>query len=474
MKEKDISDLLERYEQMLVTGKNIYFDADEYEELADYYDKLDDIETAKDVVDLGLKIHPDNEALMLRYARFMIYEANYMPALEYLNTHFSTYNFELYLLKIECYLQLGLYAEAHELTAEVLKDEDTEIEVILSELGFLYVEAEYFDEAILYFKKSLEYDPENKDVLNDLAYAYEANGDFDAAIEICERILDLDPYGFELWLMLGKLYSLNENYEKAVDAFDFALTLDDSNINVLKLKAHCLILSDRIPEAIETLKQAIILSPDDEISYLTLADCYLNLDDPKNMLTAIYDYESKFGETAESIIKKAYAFFMKGKADAAEDLIHQILKHNPKSSYINLLAGNLYLKLGKISDAEVLYKKALTLNDEGGEEILEKLVSLFVSKNDFTNALVYQKKIVDIENTTESKIKLALIYLEAGIKDNYHEYVQSLSDDVLISLLNVFYPNEDTFYENPADREYIIQRLYEVFESRQLYKNIKY
>ena len=53
MAERDMSDLIARYEQMLVSGKSVYFDADEYDELAEYYDKLDDLDSARDIVVQG-------------------------------------------------------------------------------------------------------------------------------------------------------------------------------------------------------------------------------------------------------------------------------------------------------------------------------------------------------------------------------------------------------------------------------------
>ncbi|MDL2214740.1 tetratricopeptide repeat protein [Dysgonomonas sp. OttesenSCG-928-M03] len=473
MRKKDITDLLDRYEQMLITGKNTYFDADEYDELADYYDKLDDIETAKEIVALGLKIHPDNESLMLRYARFLVYDAKYTAALQYLNTYFSTYEFELYLLKIECFLQLGLYAEAHQLTAEVLEDEETEIEVILSELGFIYVETEYFDEAILYFEKSLEYNAENVEVLNDLIYAYEAKEDFDSAIRVCELLLDADPYGLEGWLTLGKLYSLEENYEKAIDAFDFALTLDESNVNILKLKAHCLILSDRQDEAVDMLKQCIRMDPDDALSYLTLIDSYMSMEQYANMLAVISEYEEKFGESEDSIAKKAYALFYKGDISDAEILIRRMLDIYADSYSVNIIAGDIFFKMGKLSETESSYVRALELRgDEDNEAVLEKLVSFLVKNNDIDKAIIYQKRLQETNKTPLSQEKLALLYLESGDKESFKTYIDTLSDEVLSSLFRIFYPEEQI--DLPVNREFIYKRLDDIYESRILYKNIKY
>ena len=471
MEERDISDLLARYEQMLLTGKSMYFDADEYDDLAEYYDKLDDIETAREIVDLGLSIHPDNEALMLRFGKYLVYDAKYTTALHYLNSRFSSYDFELYLLKIECLLHLDLYAEAYELTAEILSDEDTDLDVILSELGFLYVGAEYYDEAILYFEKSLEYDPNNIEVLNDLAYAYEVKSDFASAIIVCNQILDADPYSIDSWIMLGKLYSLEEDFEKAIDAFDFALALDETNINILKLKAHCLLLSERSEEAIEMLKECIKMSPDESLLYLSLAECYMSLELYKDVLKSLSAYEDLVGETPESMAKKAHAYLLQGKIDEAVEFIDKALNADSDSFDVNMIAGEVYLKLNIPSGAEIFYKKALTLNEENAEEVLEKLVSVYLRKDELLNAIECQERLFEITESAQSHEKLALLYMENGDKENFQSAIESFDDESLFSILSVFYPND---MSDTPSRESMLLRLNEAYECRLLYKNIKY
>ncbi|MEN9919456.1 MAG: hypothetical protein RL662_1892 [Bacteroidota bacterium] len=473
MEEKDILDLVSRYEQMLISGKNIYFDADDCDALVDYYDKLDDIETAKNILDLGLKIHPDSESLMLRYAKHLVYDGAYTPALDYLNSHFNTYEFDQYLLRIECLLQLGLYAEAHELSIEVLADEDTDTEVILSELGFLYVEAEYFDEAILHFEKSLEYDPENIEVLNDLAYAYEAKGDFDSSIHVCERILDVDPYSFDGWLTLGKLHSLQEEYEKAIDAFDFALALDDSNTSLLKLKAHCLLLSNRVEEAIVILEQCLGISDDDDLLHLTLAECYMNVENYDQILNVILAYENKFGESAESLARKSYAFFSKGDLDTSFKLLDKALSIDTDSFEANIIAGDIYLKSEKNAEAEAFYLKALSTREENNEEVLEKLIRFYITNNNYTSAITYQQQLTNTNESSSTQSKLALLYLEAGEKDNFTSYIHTLDIEALLVLFFAFYPDEEINLST-IDRDYIIKRLMDVYEYRLLYKNIQF
>lgn len=471
MEERNIIDLLSRYEQMLVTGKSIYFDADEYDDLAEYYDKLDDIEAARGIVDMGLSIHPDNESLMLRFGKYLVYDAKYTTALHYLNSRFSSYDFELYLLKIECLLHLDLYAEAYELTAEILRDEDTDLDVILSELGFLYVGAEYYDEAILYFEKSLEYDPANIEVLNDLAYAYEVKADFASAIIVCNQILDADPYSIDSWIMLGKLYSLEEDFEKAIDAFDFALALDETNMLVLKLKAHCLLLSERSEEAVAMLKECISMSPDESHLYLSLAECYMSLEQYGEVLKALLEYENLVGETPESMAKKAHVYLLQGKIDESVEFIDKALNADSDSFDVNMIAGEVYLKLNIPSGAEIFYKKALSLNEDNAEEVLEKLVSVYLRKDEIQNAIECQERLFDITESAQAQEKLALLYMENGDKENFQATIESFDDESLFSIFSVFYPND--ILDIPS-RESILRRLNEAYECRLLYKNIKY
>ncbi len=471
MEERDITELLSRYEQMLLTGKSMYFDADEYDDLAEYYDELDDIETAREIVALGLSIHPDNEALMLRFGKYLVYDAKYTTALHYLNSRFSGYDFDLYLLKIECLLHLDLYAEAYELTAEVLKDEDTDLDVILSELGFLYVGAEYYDEAILYFEKSLEYDPTNMEVLNDLAYAYEVKSDFNSAIIVCNQILDADPYSIDNWIMLGKLYSLDGDFEKAIDAFDFALALDDTNISILKLKAHCLLLSERSEEAVKMLKECIDMSPEESFLYFSLAECYMSLEQYKDALKALWAYEGLVGETPESMANKSHAYLLLEQIDESVELIDKALKADSDSYDVNMIAGEVYLKLNILAGAEIFFKKALVLDEDSADEVLEKLVAVYLRKDELLNAIECQEKLFEITESPESHEKLALLYMENGDKDNFDAAIESFDDESLFSVFSVFYPND--VLEIPS-RQSMLLRLNEAYECRLLYKNIKY
>ena len=67
--ELDITSLVEKYEQTRVLGKTMYFDADEFAMLADYYNAEGDNDEAELLIDEGLKMHPGSPDLMLMKAK---------------------------------------------------------------------------------------------------------------------------------------------------------------------------------------------------------------------------------------------------------------------------------------------------------------------------------------------------------------------------------------------------------------------
>ena len=475
MKEKNISGLVKRYEQMLGSGRSVYFDAGEFDDLADYYDMLDDLDTSKKIIELGLKIHPENYSLLLKNAKFIIYAGEYHKALEYLNKTFGVYNFEAYLLKIECLLSLDSYDEANALTQEVINDEDNDDDIVFSELGFLYAEADYYDDAVSFFEQSLAFNPENVEVLMELSYAYEMCDNYSQAIDISNKILDMDPYSYDAWINVGKLYTLLDEYEKAIDAFDFALTINDSDINILKLKAHCFSLSGRAIESIGLFKECIEMNPADKSLYYSLSDCYFSMEMYNEMLYCLDKYEELHGETTETIAKRALAHLQKEDMEQAYLLLQSGIGLDPESEDINIVMGEFYFRLEEYSKSEDFFLKVYKKGYDDGT-MLDRLSFISISKNDMDKAIEYTEKLVSVNRNQDdylSKIRLALLYFETDNKQKFNQYLDTFDNEELKSLFGLFF-SEDSLVSSSITRDILINKLNDARECRQLFKNIVY
>lgn len=468
MSQKEISELIKRYEQQLASGKSIYFDADEFEDLAEYYDSQEDLESAREVITAGLRIHPESISLLIKKAKFVVYDGKYEKALSLLSG-VSEYDFDLYLLKIECYLQLDMMEEAKELTSEVEKNEDDQ-GTALSELGFLYIESDNFEEAIQFLSRSLEYDPENMDVLSDLAYAYEVLGNFDGAIAMNNKILDIDSYTYEAWINVGKLYSVNEQFEKAIDAFDFALTINDSDTNVLKLKAHCLSICGRGEEAIAIFNELLQENPEDISVHFLLAECYISLDMFEEALLCLDKYEKNEGKKLEIILKRAYIYLQKEDYQNAWAMISGVLS-NDNSFEITMIAGEIKFKQGILDDAIRYFKEAYKQNRDNFH-LIDRLAVLSIKMENYPEALSFSKELLEMEPyNLAAKQRLALLYFELDDKDNFNEILANFEEEELQALFTLVYNDGPSYNLN---RQQITQILNEARECRTLFKNLKY
>lgn len=468
---RDISELVKKYEEALNSGKSIYLDADQFDDLAEYYDRNEDFDQASSVIEAGLRIHPENQTLLLKKARNLVFRENYDEAIVILNIVSGEYDFDSYLLKLESYLQLDMPSEAYKIVEDILANETDYLDNALAEIGFIYLDTDNIDTAILYLEKSYEYNPENSDVLNDLAYAYELEGRFMDSIAMNNKILDLDSYSHTAWFNMGRLYSMCEEYEKAIDAFDFALTIEENDNNIWKLKAHCLSLCNRNEEAIIILKKLIDSYPDDTSLYFLLSENYFALDIYDEALSYLNKYQEIEGETIEIISKKASIYIERGEYETAYKIIEPMFEENKDSLEANLIMGEIKYKEELFDEAEPFFEKAYEINIDDPQAI-DRLVIINIKKQKYDIALQYCKKLIAIEpHSIVAKQRLILLYFELDNTHEFDELLESLSDIELASIFDLIYENQQ---EQDMDREMLIKVLKNARECRILFKNLKY
>src|SRR5690554_3749898 len=147
--ELDINSLVEKYEHTRALGKKMYFDADEFAGLADYYNTGGDNEEAELLIDEGLKMHPGSPELMLMKVKMLVFAERYEEALDYTRWISDEGDADLPLLKIESLLHLGRLKEAYQLIDETLEQDmnDEDYYFFITEAGYLLNDVDQFDRA---------------------------------------------------------------------------------------------------------------------------------------------------------------------------------------------------------------------------------------------------------------------------------------------------------------------------------------
>ncbi|MCD8193579.1 MAG: tetratricopeptide repeat protein, partial [Tannerellaceae bacterium] len=251
MSKSKMSDLLQRYLSARDEGKDIYFDANEIDDLLESFEESNDFTYYSEVLDLGLKFHPDSTDLQIRQCKLYVYNEEHDHAVTLMDTLGVEGNQELDLLRLECYCELDYYSLVVEFTEELVKKKCEYLEQIFEYTAAILNDLEMTEKAHEYIDRGLKLFPDNMVLKDELCYVLETEGDVEQAIRLYNELIDKNPYSNDYWFSLGRLYSMTADFDKAIEAFDFALACDDSDSELRILKAYCLYMNENYEKAIE-------------------------------------------------------------------------------------------------------------------------------------------------------------------------------------------------------------------------------
>lgn len=471
---KDIRALIDRYENMLLSGKKVYFDTDEFEILADYYMSVDDNTYAEEIIDEGLIMHPNSPTLTILKAKNLLALGDYEEALSNIEAFSEEGDLDISLIKVEAMLNMGLSKEAEEIINSTISSNlsTEDLYTFMTELGFIMNDISKYDKAAYYLEQSLKIENQNTEVITDLAFAYEMMEDYDKAIYYNNTILDQDPYSYEGWVNLGKLYSLKEEFGKAIDAFDFASTINEDDVGALKMKALSLFLNDNTEEAIKIFEECISINPNDITVYDSIIEGYELLGQYEDMIKFLDLKEERFGPEGIAI-KRAFVEVLKNNLLKAWEIYNEIPEDERDSVDFYMLEAELNFLYGNIRESEASYIKAALFYDDD-VDIIDRLANVSVAQEKYEQAAEYLEKLLDLDpEYPTAKTRLAIIRFEIGTKEPFDELMDQFSDDELREMMQ-FISGDDNKDYSQYTREQMLMRLNEARENRILFKNIKY
>jgi tetratricopeptide (TPR) repeat protein len=258
-------------------GTEMYFDADEIVDLLDHFEEADDFDHYEKVLELGRKLHPENQDIKIRMCRSLIHSEEYDKALQMIERIGDTEDLELNLLKMGCFCALDRYDEIWAFINARQAQNSEELEDVFEYLAPVMNELNKLDEVHALIRKGLEFFPDNLVLKEEYCYYLEMQGQPQQALPICNELIDADPYEIDYWYMQGRIYLTLSDYDKAVDAFDFALACDETDVEIKILKAYCLFMNKHYEKAIEVYLDVLEddCPVDEENIQPYLAECYM-------------------------------------------------------------------------------------------------------------------------------------------------------------------------------------------------------
>lgn len=334
-----------------------------------------------------------------------------------------------------------------------------------------------FEDAIVFFDKSLKLEPNHFDALLFKSWSYFLLDKYDEALQTSSEAYALESNNEILFLESSILLELEE-FENANEFLELYLNNSNSNdkfyTDALFKKAICLFSlggDNRLLEALDLIDKALLINHDD-VEFLNLKGLLLNLSD-KEKAKELYSKSIELDGTWEvPYLNLGKLYFDEGLFNEALDLFEKALNLKYDFADAWYYKALTYQSLKDHINAKVAIEKALKLNKDNFDYILT--MAQILDELDLDEANNYFDKFLTIEDEFgEGYIDKYYIFQEEDSKlkepaksETKEESPQNLTqkEDIPEPQKDTIKPQEDnlkakeenTTQKDFSDDEYII------------------
>ena len=217
-------------------------------------------------------------------------------------------------------------------------------------------------EAISYYKKALQIEPDYASAYYNLGIAYGSLGLYKDAVEVCKQTIRIDPDFTMAYYILGNAYDSLGLYKEAIEAYKQVIRIDPNNANAyynLGINYDSLGL---YKESVEACKQTIRIDPNLVNAYNNLGSAYDHLGLYKEAIEAFKQAIRINPGSAMAYSNLGIAYKRLGLYKEAIEAYKQVIRIDPNHTNTHLSLGLSYFKIGDKSSALNEYEILKKLN----------------------------------------------------------------------------------------------------------------
>jgi tetratricopeptide (TPR) repeat protein len=264
------------------------------------------------------------------------------------------------------------YTRAISLTIE-LKDKTGEASYRYRRAG-VYLKLDKQGDALDDYQAAAKLEPNNATYHFGLAEAYAAQQNFQDALPYYKTATDLKPDYIAAWIAWGDAQRSVNDYENAVKSYTEAIAIDRNSHAAYYGRARAEAHLEMSREAVQDLRQAIILYP----TYIQMAKSEPDFD--------------KIREETGSILSAAQhnqegnQLANEGKLEEAIREYLEALKLDPTNAAYHANQGDVYRRLQQLGDAEEEYRRAIRYDMEN-DSYHYRLAGFYYDQGKFDSAI---------------------------------------------------------------------------------------
>ncbi|MBD5436382.1 MAG: tetratricopeptide repeat protein [Treponema sp.] len=231
----------------------------------------------------------------------------------------------------------------------------------------------------------LKENPDDKDLLARLGNVYIKSGEDEKALPVFQKIREKNPGDLAVLLTLGGIYRRIKKYEESIAVLNEALSAGAKREQVYYNLGFTYKFMERYEDAIDCFETVVTLNPVDVLAYNHLGTIYESKGDHEAAISA-YLKGLKVDQNHPILhLNLANAYEHSDNIEGAIREYEAALRYKPGWGEAYADYTSLLLKIGRVSDAQVLGEQAISLN-ENDARLQSILGDIYMAESDYESA----------------------------------------------------------------------------------------
>ena len=305
-------------------------------------------------------------------------------------------------------------------------------------IGNIYFQQNLWMDAIFYYFKVLQLNPQNLNAKINLAKSLIHINEFSDAEDVLKSIINTYPNNFEIYYNLGKCYYALNQYDFAIKKFSQAILLNTSESEIYY---HLGLTYNQISgykQALEAFLKCIKLNPSNGLAHYEIGNIYKLIFEKKSAITHYKKAKKTINIPNLNLNLGIMYYENKEYQNAIEPLKEYILK-NMYDWEILYMYGETLINTNRYPEAIDIYSRLIDEFPDNMVYYLD-LAESYYNLNDYNNALLNYKKVLEFDE---------------------ENYIVLFKMGTLHNQLNQFYESEkylnEAIYCGEPNKELLIQ-----------------
>jgi tetratricopeptide (TPR) repeat protein len=268
--------------------------------------------------------------------------------------------------------------------------------------GMILLGMQRFDDALAAFDRAGELEPDSAMPYQRRSQLFRQQGDLNKAAEQLSKAIEISPDSIVLLLLRAGVYVELKDYDKALADIEQAIRIQPQVLQPHLMRAEIYAVTDRIDKAIEDLERLTQLAPGQPLVLTQLATFYMIANKPRKAIEPLSQVIKLDPDDVRAIRLRGDAYLNVGQhADAITDFNRALeLQDEPDDGLLNNFA---WVLATSPDDEQRDGKRAIELATRADEatnyetpHILSTLAAAYAETGDFDRALVWSQKAVEV------------------------------------------------------------------------------